>query len=79
VGVNVNENPDDVKLFFSVQQLPWPTVVDPEKRGMENPLAVRSGVDFIPFIVLVGRDGNVAAINVRGDDLGPKIEELLGP
>ena len=37
------------------------------------------GVEYFPFIVLVGRDGKVAALNVRGADLGPKLAELLGP
>ena len=65
--------------FFSLQQLPWPTVVsaDPNTRGMKTPLAIDCGIEFIPFIVLVGRDGNVAALNVRGEELGPRLAELL--
>ena len=79
VGVNLDDDPQDVQAFFSVQKLPWPTVLstDPQSRGMKTPLAVESGVEFIPFIVLVGRDGKVAALNVRGEKLEPKLVELL--
>jgi thiol-disulfide isomerase/thioredoxin len=79
VGVNLDDDPQDVQAFFSVQKLPWPTVLstDPQTRGMKTPLAVESGVEFIPFIVLVGRDGKVAALNVRGEKLEPKLVELL--
>ena len=79
VGVNLDDDKANVESFFSVQQLPWPTVVsaDPEARGMQTPLAMKCGVEFIPFVVLVGRDGRVAALNVRGMELGPKVAELL--
>ena len=77
--MNLDDDTSRVESFFSLQSLPWPTVVsaDPESRGMQTPLAVRCGVEFIPFIVLVGRDGRVAALNVRGGQLGPKLAELL--
>jgi len=79
VGVNLDSDLQNVERFFSVQRLPWPTVVsaNPQQRGMQSPLAVQSGVSYIPFLVLVGRDGKVAALNVTGPDLGPKIAELL--
>src|SRR5690606_23141604 len=31
-----------------------------------------------PFLVLVGRDGNVIALHTRGQQLAKKLEELLG-
>jgi hypothetical protein len=30
-------------------------------------------------MMLVGEDGTVLALNVRGERLGKKLEELLGP
>jgi len=81
VGVNLDEERRDVENFFATDKLPWVTVVsaDPEKKGFDDPNAVRYGVSGIPFLVLVGKDGNVAALHVRGDALGEKLEELLGP
>ena len=80
VGINLDENRKDLERFFSFQHLPWPTVVsaDPTKQGMQTPLAAKCGVNVLPFVVLVGRDGRVAAINVRGPVLDEKLTELLG-
>jgi len=36
------------------------------------------GVMSIPFTVLIGRDGNVIAMNVRGPALERELEKLLG-
>ena len=79
VGVNLDDKVETVKEFFADQSLPWPTVVSvaDEKRGFSNPNAVKCGVDSIPFVVLVGRDGKVAQIHVRGAKLEGAIKELL--
>jgi hypothetical protein len=45
--------------------------------GMETPLARSLVINAIPFTMLIGRDGNVAAIHVRGPALEPKVAELL--
>jgi len=81
LGVNLDENRADVQQFFENEGLPWPTVFsdDPNANGFENPNAVRCGVEAIPFLVLVGADGKVAALHVRGPQLGAKLAELLGP
>ena len=45
---------------------PWETVVsaDPEALGFSDPNAVKYHVQGIPFLVLVGRDGNVYVAQV---------------
>jgi hypothetical protein len=43
------------------------------------PMAARCGVDAIPFVVLVGKDGNVDSIHVRGPKLQARLTQLLGP
>ena len=80
VGVNLDDDPAAMKQFLSAQPLPWTTVVsaDPNAKGFDNPLAVKCGVDAIPFMLLVGRDGNVHALHVRGEKLDAKLAELLG-
>lgn len=85
ISVNVDNNLQRLQRFLSVQRLPWPTIVNPEPVADPNspeithPLAVQCGVDAIPFLVLVGRDGKVDAIHVRGEKLEKKLAELLGP
>lgn len=81
VGVNIDEDRRDLDDFFARRELPWQTVVsgDPDKVGFESPMATKAGVTGIPFLVLVGKDGKVVDIHVRGDDLTARLTELLGP
>lgn len=81
VGINLDDDPQTVQRFLNVQPLPWATVIssDANARGLETPLAVKCGIDAIPFIVLVDRDGKVNALHVRGEKLEQKLAQLLGP
>ena len=80
VSVNLDSELETVQEFLEKQPLPWATVVgeDESELGFENPNAVRCGVKAIPFLVLVGQDGNVAALHVRDKLLEEKLIELLG-
>jgi len=85
VGVNLNVNLQDVETFSKTQQLPWPSVFSKEQLdgGMfeswsEIPMAKKYGVDAIPFIVLVGKDGKVDSLHVRGPKLAARLGKLLG-
>jgi len=81
VGVNLDDSRKDVDDFLADFKLPWNTVIsaDPEAQGFDNPLAVACGIDSIPFIVLVNREGVAEALHVRGDELGERLAKLLGP
>ncbi len=81
VGVNLDDDPQTVVRFLEVQPLPWTTVVSSDQNalGFDHPLAVKCGIDAIPFIVLLDRDGKVNALHVRGEKLDQKLAELLGP
>ncbi len=50
---------------------------DPSKMGFETQLVQNLGITGIPFVAIIGRDGKVAALHTRGDELPKKIEELL--
>jgi thiol-disulfide isomerase/thioredoxin len=81
VGVSLDKGIEDIEEFFEkFGELPWVTLVseNPDERGPNNPNAVRYGVRAIPFTVLVGRDGKVVAVGVRGPQLEVKLRELLG-
>ena len=89
VGVNLDLNIEDVTKFLDLQELPWTTVVSPEvlagKIGPDDPvgfsklpMAVKCGVDAIPFLVLVGKDGKVDSLHVRGPKLRSRLVALLG-
>ena len=81
VGVNLDDTVEQVEDFFGARgELPWTTVFspNPEARGFKTPLAQACGVTAIPFVVLVGRDGNVLDIHVRGPDLGKQLVAIFG-
>jgi len=81
VGVSMDKGVEDIEEFFEKYgELPWVTLVseNPDELGPNNPNAVRYGVRAIPFTVLVGRDGNVIAVGVRGPQLEAKLREVLG-
>jgi thiol-disulfide isomerase/thioredoxin len=86
VGVNLNTNPADLKQFLTLQDLPWATVTTQEVldgKVKENdwtsiPMAAKCGVHSIPFVVLIGKDGNVDSIHVRGTKLKNRLTALLG-
>ena len=81
VAVNIDDDPADVVEFFARQgDLPWKTVVsnNPDAAGPESAMATKCGVMSIPFVILVGRDGNVEALHVRGPELGERLAANFG-
>jgi thiol-disulfide isomerase/thioredoxin len=79
VGVNLDDEKEDLENFFSKQTLPWPSVVSDKAKelGFQNPHAVACGVDAIPFVMLIDRDGKVLGIHVRGERLGEELAKLF--
>jgi thiol-disulfide isomerase/thioredoxin len=85
VGVNLNTKISDVRDFFAVQELPWQTLTDSsvlqgavDDDWTKLPMAAKSGVDAIPFLVLIGKDGKVNSIHVKGPKLKARLAQLLG-
>ncbi|MFO0868693.1 MAG: redoxin family protein [Pirellulales bacterium] len=72
IGINLDQERADLDRFLTVQPLPWANVVD------ANALAEQWGVESIPFVVLVGRDGRVLDLHVRGTALTERLAELFG-
>lgn len=73
VGVNLDQQRADLDRFVAVQPLPWSTVVDADA------FAEKCGVESIPFVVLIGRDGRVLDLHVRGESLGVRLAQLFNP
>ena len=42
------------------------------------PMAAKCGINGIPFLVLVGKDGKVDSLHVRGPKLKTRLTQLLG-
>jgi thiol-disulfide isomerase/thioredoxin len=79
VGVNIDEEPSDARAFLERRKLPWTTVISESDtaRGFQDPNCVKHGVTGIPFLALVGRDGKVDSLHLRGAALGQRLAELL--
>lgn len=80
IGVNLDDERPKVDQFLENHSLPWTTLLspDPEAIGFDNPNAVACGINSIPFIVLVDREGIVLAIHVRGEKLEEELAKLFG-
>jgi thiol-disulfide isomerase/thioredoxin len=80
ISVNMDENLATAREFVQVQAFPWRTYhsQDEDALGFRAPFAREMGISAIPFMVLVGRDGRVAAVHVRGQRLKPSVKALLG-
>jgi thiol-disulfide isomerase/thioredoxin len=66
---------DKVKEFASSNGMPWRQVYYPDGN---NEVAQAYGVNSIPHTILVGKDGKVVRVGLRGDALGKAVERLLG-
>jgi thiol-disulfide isomerase/thioredoxin len=80
VGVSMDDTVAEVQEFLEKQPLPWPTVfsADDKQRGFDSPLAEQCGVNAIPFVLLIGRDGKVDGIHMRGKKLDTRLAQLFG-
>ncbi len=70
VGVNVDDRKATVEKHLAKDPLPW-TQLHQEEEG--NKLADYYGVNSLPFIALVGKDGKVITL----DPYGPKLHQHL--
>ncbi|WP_166829209.1 TlpA family protein disulfide reductase [Thalassoroseus pseudoceratinae] len=73
VGINQDDNQLAVQKFLTEQELPWTTVW---AEGQPN--AEFYGINAIPQMILVDKEGKVVALNLRGPQLGEKLREMLG-
>ncbi len=79
VGVNVDEQEVDMLNAFKTESLPWIHVraANPELSGFKNPLATELGLTGIPFLMLIGADGNTIGIHTRGLALANRLAEIF--
>ncbi len=77
VAISVDQDLDELKKFMVQESPPWTVVVDNYPQNT-NPMGARYGIRAIPEGILIGPDGNVAAVHVRGQTLGRRLAELLG-
>ena len=75
VSLDDKDSEDTLRKFVVQNEMTWPQLFD--KSPFEGPNATTYGVKAIPFALLIGKDGKIAAVNPRGDDLEPEIQAAL--
>ena len=67
VSVSIDRDRKAIEDFVEREKLPWTILLDlNEARGTDKSLATYYGIFTIPQMILVGKDGKVLALNVRG-------------
>jgi len=75
IGISLDAERDQMTAFAKEFKMPWRQNFD--GRRYDNAVAKLYGVSAIPFSVLIGRDGKIAALDLRGPDLGTAINAAL--
>lgn len=75
LGVSLDEDKKALTDFVTARKLPWPQMFD--GKGWKSDNATRYGVRAIPFTLLIGRDGKIAAVNPSGEELEEAIQKAL--
>jgi thiol-disulfide isomerase/thioredoxin len=80
VAISLDFDRAHLVKFLDSHPEPWPQVFFDEdgKRGWDNPLARRYGVQGIPCLLVIDRDGKLVAGNVRGMQIETTVAESLG-
>jgi len=77
LGISLDRDTDREKLvkFITEKGMPWKQIYDGKFWEAANAKAY--GVRAIPFTLLIGKDGKIAAVGARGPALAPAIEAAL--
>lgn len=75
VGISLDEDRAEVEKFVADNATPWPILF--AGKGWQDPVAQFYGISGIPQLALIGRDGNVITLDVRGEKLGEHLAELF--
>jgi len=65
VGISLDEDKAALTSFVKDNKMPWPQIFDGKAWNSAVPGVY--GVKAIPFMLIVGRDGKIAAVNPRGN------------
>ncbi|HET6880531.1 MAG TPA: TlpA disulfide reductase family protein, partial [Pirellulales bacterium] len=76
VGISLDRDRAALDKFLVEKEIPWTTL---HEAGGTHPAATHYGVNAIPTMLLVGRDGKVVSIRARGEELTRLLADLIGP
>ena len=78
VGISLDTDRKALETFLKEKEIPW-TILheEPQGEGWQHPLAAYYGITGIPTVILVGRDGKVVSMDVRGEKLGEALAKIF--
>lgn len=76
VGISLDKDKDQWLAAIEQHNMSWPQLCD--FKMWTTPVARMCNVDAVPFTILVDPEGNVIALNLRGEELTAKVKELIG-
>jgi thiol-disulfide isomerase/thioredoxin len=65
VGISLDEDKDALQKYLADNKMPWPQYFDGKK--WSNRFVLQFGIDSIPAMWLVGKDGKVVTMDASGD------------
>lgn len=77
VAISVDQDLKALQSFVAEEKPPWTVVADNHPRNKKS-MGDEFGIRAIPALVLIGKDGKVAAVNCRGPRLGALLAKLVG-
>ena len=76
IGVSLDSDRNTLEAFLKqTDGMTWPQYFDGQ--GWHNKLAVKYGVEAIPFAVLIGPDGKIIGKSLRGEELEDAVAHAL--
>lgn len=77
MAISVDGDLGALNAFVAQEKPPWTVLADAHPKNRVS-MSGKFGIRGIPAFILVGKDGNVAAIHCRGPRLGEELSKLLG-
>lgn len=78
VGISLDEDREKLLAFVKAEGIAWVNLFgEGDAIGWKHPMAVKDGVQAIPYMLLVDGEGKVLAEGVRGIQLGEILERRL--
>ncbi len=75
VGVCLDNDPKPMNDFLQENDPQWPQLFEPG--GLESRYALEMGIQTLPTMILVDKQGKVVSRNIRGADLDSEVKKLL--
>ena len=75
IGISLDQmSSEEIAEFVKKEEVPWTICRDADS---PQSMAAYYGIRGIPEMILVGRDGKVIALGVRGQALGPLVDKAV--